>query len=127
MAMTRTNHFSEAMWAVGRAKALAFGIAVTVALLCGLLVMARPAHAATFIVNSTADTGDATPDGTCDTCTLREAIQEANFVSGADTINFAIPGNGPHTITPNPALPQITEAVTIDGYTQDGASPNTLA
>ena len=31
-----------------------------------------------------------------------------------------------HTITPLTALPDITEAVTIDGYTQPGASQNTV-
>ena len=31
------------------------------------------------------------------------------------------------TIKPTSALPIITEAVIIDGYTQPGASPNTLA
>jgi CSLREA domain-containing protein len=91
----------------------------------------------TFTVNSIADTGDATPDGTCDSCTLREAIQEANFNDNdplADTIAFAIPGNGPHTIAPASRLDPITEAVTIDGYTQgddtattdDDAKENTL-
>jgi CSLREA domain-containing protein len=68
---------------VGRGRF--FGMMVG-ALLFGLLVVARSAHAdTTFTINSTADTGDATPDGTCDTCTLREAIQEANFISGGDT------------------------------------------
>jgi trimeric autotransporter adhesin len=82
-----------------------------------LMMVTSPAWATTFTVNSTADTGDTTPDGTCNTCTLREAIQEANFVSGADTINFAIPGAGPHTIHPIPELPDIEDPLTIDGYT----------
>ncbi|MGD0205284.1 MAG: LamG-like jellyroll fold domain-containing protein [Dehalococcoidia bacterium] len=43
----------------------------------------------------------------------------------ADTIEFNIPGTGPHTIQPASALPDITDPVTIDGYTQPGASPNT--
>ena len=113
---------------LGAANALAYGLAMIFALLLLFgLQGANPAHAATtFTVNSTADTGDAIPDGTCDTCTLREAIQEANFVSGADTINFNIPGVGPHTISPGSELPPITKRVTIDGYTQDGALPNTL-
>ena len=120
---------------LGTAHALTFGLAVTFALLLFGLQAAKPAHAKTFTVNSTADTGDTTPDGTCDTCTLREAIQEANFVSGADTINFAISGDGPHTITPSTELPTITKPVTIDGYTQgdsttgtttDDATENTL-
>jgi CSLREA domain-containing protein len=111
------------------AKALAFAAAVMVTLLF-VLVYAKPAHAVTLTVNSTADTGDATPEGTCSTCTLREAIQEATFVSGADTINFNIP-DGPapglevKTISPASALPTITGAVTINGYTQAGAVANT--
>ena len=55
-----------------------------------MMVLASPAHAATYTVNSTADTADS--DG-CTTdsggCTLREAINAANTSSGvADTINF---------------------------------------
>jgi CSLREA domain-containing protein len=103
------------------------------------------AGAATITVNSAADT--TANDGVC---TLREAIIAANTntPSGAmagecaagqasptvDTIAFAIPGSGVHTITLGSALPDITDPVTIDGYTQprnDGsgllASPNTLA
>jgi len=102
------------------AKALAFAAAVMVTLLF-VLVDAKPAHAVTFTVNSTADTGDATPDRTCSTCTLREAIQEAmanNNDPTVDVINFAIPGAGPHTISPNPELPDIDEPLTIDGYTE---------
>lgn len=68
--------------------------------------------------------------------TLREAItaanQNANFSDvvavgayGNDTIQFNIPGTGLHTIKPGSALPGITEAVTIDGYTQPGSSANT--
>jgi CSLREA domain-containing protein len=80
--------------------------------------VALTAAAMTFTVNSTADTGDATPDGVCDdgagNCTLREAIQEANANMGADMITFNIPGNGPHTIQPTSALPTITDLVTID-------------
>ena len=58
---------------------------------------------------------------------LRQAIDDANSAAGADTIVFAIPGAGVHTITPQSLLPIISEAVTIDGYTQPGSSPNTNA
>ena len=44
---------------------------------------------------------------------------------GADTIAFNIPGGGLQTITPATDLPQITDGVTIDGYTQAGSSVNT--
>ncbi len=76
----------------------------------------------TFIVNSTVDPGD----GTCtfDECTLREVLTEAAANPGTETIAFAIPGAGPHTI--NLASPlEIATGVTIDGYTQPGAQPNT--
>ena len=88
-------------------------------------VGARPAHATTYIVNSTADpgTGGCTPTE----CTLREAITDANDRAGADTIEFNIPGTGVQTITPTTLLPAITSPVLINGYTQPGASMNTLA
>src|SRR5688572_13608796 len=86
---------------------------------------ASPMAGLTFTVNSTADPGT----GTCDAteCTLREAMNAANAAPGSDTIDFNIPGPGPHTITPVSALPIITTPVIIDGYTQPGASANTLA
>src|SRR5207244_2982572 len=60
------------------------------------------------------------------TGSLRQAIVDANANPGHDTITFCIPGAGVHTITPlAPGLPTITDPVTIDGYTQEGASPNT--
>ncbi len=92
-------------------------------------------------VTSTADT--AANDGVC---TLREAITSANTntasggaagecVAGAanppgfDEIDFNITGGCalPCTITPGTALPTITQPVLINGYSQTGASPNTLA
>src|SRR5438105_2168429 len=84
-----------------------------------------PQATTTFIVNSTADPGT----GVCDDaeCTLREAIAAANAHAGTDTIVFNIPGTGPHTIRPISHLPSLTSPVTIDGYTQPGASANTLA
>jgi trimeric autotransporter adhesin len=95
------------------------------------LAVANPVWATTFTVNSTEDTGDTTPDGTCDTCTLREAIQEANANNNdatvVDAIHFRISGAGPHTISPASSLPDITEPVIIDGYTQPGAKANTMA
>jgi hypothetical protein len=58
---------------------------------------------------------------------LREAINCSNAAAGRQTISFAIPGGGPHTIAPLTILPPILDPVTIDGYTQAGSSPNTLA
>ena len=69
-----------------------------------------------YTVNSTADPGV----GGCDAteCTLREAINAANSSGGTDTINFNIPGPGPHTISPTSALPTITDPVIIDGTSE---------
>ena len=58
---------------------------------------------------------------------LRQAILNVNNDTSLDTIAFAIPGSGVHTISPLSDLPAITNSVLIDGYTQSGASPNTLA
>ncbi len=87
-----------------------------VAAMCALAVSGL-ALANTYTVTSTADSGAGT---------LRQAILDANANGGPDTIAFNITGSGVQTITPATALPVITDAVTIDGYTQPGSSPNTL-
>lgn len=107
---------------------------MTIALVFGLVLAANPAPAATtFTVDSTRDEGGVVPgDGVCDSdprtfvvrCTLRAAIEEANATGGADTINFGIDEGGIKTIEPATRLPAITAAVTIDGYSQPGARPN---
>ena len=122
----------------GRLLAIAVLLA---ALTASMMLAAKSAHASTtFTVNSTADYADANlADGFCDTnntvpgaggepeaeCTLRAAVQQANYTSGADAINFNIAGTEVKTIAPVTALPKITEAVSINGYTQPGAEPNT--
>ena len=80
---------------------------------------------ATLVVNTTNDADD----GVCDAahCSLREAIQAANAAADLNTISFNIPGTGVKTISPLTRLPAVTQPVTIDGYTQPTASPNTLA
>ena len=85
--------------------------AIALAFLCST------ASAATFTVNSSADTDD----GVCNAanCTLREAINAANANPGPDTIHFAI-GSGTKTISVTSPLPTITDPVTIDGTTQPG-------
>src|SRR4051812_20967737 len=93
------------------------------------------------ILTVTTNADDLTPnDGSV---SLREAITAANanndlgdpditahttgtFGAG-DTIQFSIPGSGVHTISLTSALPPINDTVTIDGYTQLGASANTSA
>ena len=127
----------KVVW-VSRVRTLAFCVpALLVAACIGvLLITAKPAHASTtFTVNQTGDLGDALRNGACDVllptgghqCTLRAAIQEANATTGKDTINFNISGGGVHTIKPTSALPKIRDEVIIDGYSQPGASENTLA
>ncbi len=59
-------------------------------------------------------------------CTLRAAIEESNDTAGADIIDFDLGGTGAQAISPTSELPTITDTLTIDGYTQAGASENTL-
>src|SRR5215212_173395 len=83
-------------------------------------------NAQTFTVNSTGDLGDGIPgNGVCETstpgeCTLRAALMESNANPGADTVNFDIPGAGPHTISPSYGFDFISDPVTIDATTQPG-------
>ncbi len=70
----------------------------------------------TFTVINTNDDGPGS---------LRQAIEIANASVGPDIIAFNIPGAGPHTIAPIRPLPEITEPVTIDGYSQPGTAPAT--
>ncbi len=69
---------------------------------------------ATFTVGNSGDAGDDNPgNGACHTsgnvCTLRAAIEEANALSGTDTITFSISG----TIQLTTALPTISTLMTI--------------
>jgi CSLREA domain-containing protein len=75
-----------------------------------------------LIVNSANDVDDLVCNATH--CSLREAITFANVspnLNGApDTIRFAIPGAGAHTIAILSALPAVAEPVVIDATTQPG-------
>ena len=66
-------------------------------------------QAATFTVNTLADTDD----GVCDAnCTLREAINAANLAPGVDTITFSVIG----VINPATDLPALSSGgITIQG------------
>ena len=76
-----------------------------------------------FVVNSKADTDD----GSCDAlgagagnqdCTLREALNAANALAGADTVNFdptVFASPGPHTIELTATLPVISTSVAVNG------------
>jgi uncharacterized repeat protein (TIGR01451 family)/CSLREA domain-containing protein len=97
-----------------------------------VLVLGAPQAATAAPQDFTVNVTDDHDDGTCDVedCTLREAINASNASPDAGTISFDISGASPHdvqTITPASELPAITAPVTLDGYTEPGASPNTLA
>jgi len=88
------------------------GIGATIVCLAG----PRSAFGAEFAVTNTADNGAGS---------LRQAIEDANNHPndfGPDQISFAIAGTGPHTISLTNDLPEIIDAVKIDGYTQPGAT-----
>jgi titin len=57
--------------------------------------------------------------------TFRQSLLDANAAAGPDSIHFAIPSDGPHSIQPLSALPTVTDTVVIDGYTEPGASQAT--
>lgn len=104
-----------------------------------IIVLAKisPVEAATYTVSKTADT----LDGTCNAdCSIREAVAAANGNAGNDTINFNIPTSDGGYVAASggtQAYWQITttsaltlsdnSGVTIDGYSQTGASRNTAA
>lgn len=97
----------------------------------GLAFGLSAANAATFTVISADDGSDAARgDGICDNgngeCTLRAALEEANDMEGTDTISFSI-GDGSTTIRPTFYLPEVTDPIIIDGYSQPGAQEATAA
>lgn len=79
----------------------------------GLWRVTAVAHAITYTVTTTADSGPGS---------LRQAILDANANPGADAITFAIGASGSQqTIQPTTALPTIADPVTIDGWSQGGS------
>jgi parallel beta-helix repeat protein len=133
----------KTMWAE-RARTFAFFVlALSFVVLIALVLAARAAHAdaAVFTVDrsddpdlDTTQTADDCTAAEANDCSLRGAITAANSNNNStdqDTINFAIPdgssppADGVQTIlvdgkdgTSAIDLPVITEAVTINGYTQ---------
>jgi len=71
-----------------------------------------PASATTYTVSNTNDSGNGS---------LRKAIADANAHIGADTI-WLIIGTGEKTINLSSQLPDVTDAVLIDGWVQPGFS-----
>ncbi len=65
-----------------------------------------------LVVTTTADSGPGS---------LRQAILDSDSAnSGANTISFALPGQGVQMIAPISPLPPITSSVLIDGFSQPG-------
>lgn len=92
-------------------RALGFFIASWV-----LLALSGPALAATFTVTNTNDAGPGS---------LRQAMEDANATTGADSISFNVNGGGVNvTIQPTSALPVITESVVINANTQGCSGPS---
>ncbi len=127
--MTTSNPTTSAVSPWG-ARTVLLALSLILAAVLALTLRAGTAHAAPFNVVNTNDSGPGS---------LRTAILRANAnanPSDQDNINFNIPADtdpgcdaasGVCTISPQPDLPDITEPVIVDGYTQAGASPNTLS
>jgi parallel beta-helix repeat protein len=128
--------------AVVGAVLVTLALAIMVALLSSLLAAKTAQAVATFTVDrsddpelTTTPTADDCTAAAANDCSLRGAINAANANNNdptVDIISFAIPGAGPHTISPTSKLPDIEHPVTIDGYTEstDESTPakeNTLA
>ena len=59
---------------------------------------------------------------------LAQAVEDANARQGESSqIVFAMPGSGVHKIDLSNTVITLGSSITIDGYTQPGASPNTLS
>jgi len=83
------------------------------------LVASATTPGLSFVVTTTADDGAGS---------LRQAIIDANQLpnSGNDQITFDIPGAGVRTIALRSALPVARDGLTLDGFSQPGAMPNSL-
>ena len=128
--------------AVAPSDAVAFGDSVsvqapkpttTVAIADTVTLALGPLPPLTTTVNTTKGGFD----GRCDAfhCSLRERIIDLNFAGVGGTIRFEIPTTtdtgydpvtGVFTFQPLTPLPSINSPTIVDGYSQSGASPNTL-
>ncbi len=89
-----------------------------------LVVSGAPAETLSWVVNTVDDNTDGFGCGTIH-CSLREAIERANDElngEGPDAITFDIPGTAtpaaPHVIAVDSPLPEIIEAVVLDGSSE---------
>lgn len=132
MKMSGSGYEPTGLWDRGRWNSQKPAQSVrTLFLALSLSFFSSAAGAATLTVNNLGNGTDLNKgDGTCEVtngvgdCTFRAALDEANALAGADTVEFNIPGCvGVCTIT-NPQLPIISEQVTVDGYSQPLAQVN---
>ena len=95
------------------------GVKLGVVLVLALWICAfgAPAgHAATFTVNNTTD-----DDGTCPTpatCSLRQALAEADLAAGSDVVEFSLPAGSVISLTDGPLFvvpASPTDAVSVRG------------
>ena len=91
-------------------KIVSWSIVIAILAVATLAQPGSQIDAASFTVTNTNDSGAGS---------LRQAIIDANANAGTDTIDFNIPGVGPHTIQPTSTLPTITDPVAIDGASKD--------
>jgi hypothetical protein len=90
----------------------------TLVLASTLCLIGEPGLAVTFTVTNSNNSGPGS---------FQQAILDANVSVGPDTIAFNIPGAGIHVLKIS-QLPTITaNGLTVDGFTQPGAKPNTSA
>ena len=121
-----------ALMGVGRVRiGLRGGLALLVTVLSAL--MATPAAAATFTVNTIADS---TPTGSecmgvAGDCTLRQAIDKANFATTSSVIGFSLPAGSTISLTNGPLTVGNNYRLTITGsganeltVNNSGAAPN---
>src|SRR4051812_48284189 len=91
-------------------------VLVVIELIVAALLHPESAQAATFVVGTTTDAPHASPvDANCTStlpgslCTLRAAVQAANFLGGVNTINLGVAGT--YTLTSGELL--LTSSITI--------------
>lgn len=93
--------------------------ALTAAIALFFLGGVSAARADTYTVTNTSGSGAGS---------LAQAILDSNAHTGQDTVVFNIPGSGVQRIDLSKTfLPDITDSLVLDGYTQPGAHPNTLS
>lgn len=99
------------------------------------LLLAGPARAAVFTVDTTSDAPLSGCTAAAADCSLRGAILAANAAVGADRIEFDLPTSDPGFVAATAhwridaasSMPNNAGDLEIDGYTQSGAVANTLA